>query len=469
MFEIDLSGLLAKIEYLGSQNPFVISWYIFLHGGWIVFVIFFLWAAHEMWLEYVQNKFMAKQTYVHLSVSVPKMNEQSPKAVENVFSHLAGAHGSVNVYDKYVEGQKQPYFSMEIISTEGYIQFIVRTNTKFRDLVEASIFAQYPDAEIAEVPDYTEGFSTKFPNDEYDLWGTEFIITEKECYPLRSYKEFEHPLTGEFKDPMAALLENYSRIGRGEHVWFQIIAVPIGQKEWKARGIAEVKKLIGAETKSKKGLTDFISNVPMKILEAAGDIVSLEGESGVTKSKKPEKPKEKSQMLYMSPGEKDVVAGIELKLSKIGFRCKIRAIYVAKKEVFQKSRAAHPLIGAMKQFNTVNLNSIKPDYKKVGTGGIILFKKTRLNYRRGKILRAYKSRSDWAGMGTGFVLNIEELATLYHFPDISVKAPLLKKTEAKRGEPPFALPMEIEKQIVSSSEEARDEDEGEIPDNLPIE
>ena len=47
-------------------------------------------------------------------------------------------------------------------------------------------------------------------------------------------------------------------------------------------------------------------------------------------------------------------------------------------------------------------------------------------------------------MGTGapsFILNVEELATIFHFPMATVKAPLLKKTEAKRGEAPFSLPV----------------------------
>ena len=40
-----------------------------------------------------------------------------------------------------------------------------------------------------------------------------------------------------------------------------------------------------------------------------------------------------------------------------------------------------------------------------------------------------------------FVLNIEELATIYHIPDIGVKSPLLPRVEAKKGEPPVGLPI----------------------------
>ena len=40
-----------------------------------------------------------------------------------------------------------------------------------------------------------------------------------------------------------------------------------------------------------------------------------------------------------------------------------------------------------------------------------------------------------------FVLNTEEIATLWHFPTITMKAPLVKKSESKRGEPPVGLPI----------------------------
>jgi len=40
------------------------------------------------------------------------------------------------------------------------------------------------------------------------------------------------------------------------------------------------------------------------------------------------------------------------------------------------------------------------------------------------------------------VFNIEELATLWHFPMSHVKTPLVQKAETKAAEPPADLPME---------------------------
>jgi len=56
-------------------------------------------------------------------------------------------------------------------------------------------------------------------------------------------------------------------------------------------------------------------------------------------------------------------------------------------------------------------------------------------------LQDYRDRSFATGK---FVFNSEELATVFHFPDMSVKAPNLIRIEAKKGEAPPNLPIEFE-------------------------
>ena len=97
----------------------------------------------------------------------------------------------MDLAEKYYKGHYQRWFSFEIVSIDGYIQFIIRTEKKFRDLVESAIYAQYPEAEITEVDDYTKGFPDTFPNDTHDLWGTEWTLVEDNEYPIRTYQDFE--------------------------------------------------------------------------------------------------------------------------------------------------------------------------------------------------------------------------------------------------------------------------------------
>lgn len=177
-------------------------------------------------------------------------------------------------------------------------------------------------------------------------------------------------------------------------------------------------------------------------------------------------------MQYLSPGTKTMVEAIEKKISKIGFKTKIRMIYLARKEIYKKARAAHPMIGVIKQFNTMDGQSIKPEYKKVGTSAHYILTKKRVQWKQNKILRAYKGRSNWRGLGKGFVLNIEELATLWHFPAAWIKAPPVKTVESKRGVPPVNLPFakpSIMKPIAEVEKEPKEgAREEEIPPGLPI-
>jgi hypothetical protein len=458
----------AFIDRLLAMSGPEIFWYFLIHGGWILLLIVLLWGFYKIYIQRQEIKNIATHEYILLAIDVPKDNIQTPKAVEHIFAHLAGAHSSPTRREQYWFGTVQPWFSLEIASIEGYIQYFIRTPAKFRDLVEASIYAQYPDAEITEVEDYTYLVPVKkFPDPEWDMWGCDFIQVKDQAYPIRTYPEFEHGLTQEFKDPLAAILENLTLLGPGEHFWIQLMIVPIGQKTWKEKGDKLVKKLVGIKERPKETALDKAVQAPMKALEAVGG--ELLG--GGAEVKKKEEGPEYLRMLALSPGEVNTVKAIEQKLTKIGYLAKLRSIYIAKKEVFKKTRAAHPFIGSIKQFNTVNLNSLKPELSKTGTsGGIILFKPQRLAHRKNILLAAYRDRDPTVPMSP-YVFNTEELASLWHFPSIDIKAPLVKKTEAKKSEPPMMLPIEPDKPVEERYAPAPEPDsgeEGETPTNLPF-
>jgi len=70
------------------------------------------------------------------------------------------------------------------------------------------------------------------------------------------------------------------------------------------------------------------------------------------------------------------------------------------------------------------------------------FKEKRISKKIKNLLGSYKARSPYSGAtGAGFILNLEELASLYHFPDLSVKAPMIKKTTVKKTSAPISLPV----------------------------
>lgn len=436
-FSIDIEPFLAL-----ADDPISAGWFLIAKGGWIPLTWFFLWMGKLLWINHIQSGYMReKMKPVLLAIDVPKHDSergaQTPKAVENIFAHLAGAHGSHNRREKYLHGNVQEWFSLEIISIEGYIQFLVWTWGKYRDLVETAIYAQYPDAQLTEVQDYTTDVPSHYPDAEWDLFGTEFVATKPFPYPIRTWEEFEHQGQKDepFKDPMAAMLENMARLGPGEQIWLQMLIKPISQ-DWVKQSEKLVKKLIGAKMPESKTFMNTAFDMTDKI---TGPILAQVLGPSEAKPKKDEPP---SKVLYMSPGEREVVELIEKKSNKIGFQTKIRLIYVGKKGVFKKPRGAHAVIGAIKQLNSNDANSLKPDFKHIGPSSLWLFPDVRNNERRRKLYRSYKGRSMWIG-AKAHIFNTEELATIWHFPTEAVHAPLIRRTEAKRGEPPTGLPVAL--------------------------
>ncbi len=430
---------LQPIQEFFALPADVIIWRIFLYYGWIILGYMYIMAARELWLIERGGEFASKIKYTFLAIDVPRANEQSPKAVENLFTYLAGAHGSINFYEKWWEGKFQPGFSFEIVSIDGYTQFIVRTPVDFRSLVETAVYSQYPDAEITEIDDYTEGVPKKFPSDEYDIWGAEYIQAANHMFPIKLYEEFEHqmgPSETHFRDPIASLMDLCSSLQRGEQLWYQILVIPT-DFEWIKEAESEVEKIVGKKPKVSKA-NEVIDTASEWISDLSEQIYSLWGDL------KPTPPKEFKplSMMELKPKQKKQIEGLYEKASKLGFLTKVRFCYVAKKDVFAPKKVVNGFTGYIKQFGALDLNSFKPDMKATATSTAFFNKVKRLNEKKTNIVNNYIDRAGYSGR-TPKIMNVSELATIWHFPiEAVVKAPLIQKTPGKKAKPPLTLPSE---------------------------
>jgi len=201
-----------------SQGSFAVFAGVMALGGWLVIVWLLFFAGLHLYGEMLEDRYKKDWEWVLLAIDVPIENVQTPKAVEQTFNHLAGALENASFPEQYIYGHKQRWFSFEIISIEGYIQFLIRTERKFYDLVVASIYAQYPNAEVIEVEDYVNNVPEKYPNEFYNIWGADFGLAEHEAFPLRMYEQFKNSIGKDIvlSDPMGTFLESFSRIGAGE-------------------------------------------------------------------------------------------------------------------------------------------------------------------------------------------------------------------------------------------------------------
>ncbi len=468
---MDILYFFASLDF---SNPLKTFWFILINGGWILIAVFVIRGLWEMWMNEIQGNYAASIQYVLLAINVPKQTEQTPKAVENIFAHLEGLYsGYGNLIDKYWKGKFQENFAVEIISRGGFIQYYVRIPVKYRDILEAAVFAQYPDAEIVEASDYTNEYPQDWPDETYDMWGAELSLSKDDVYPIRTYPAFYDQISQAFKDPLASLLEFLGTLRPGESIFIQIPLVPTGG-DWKERSMNEIKKLIGAPEKPKP------KSRVQKITDAVLGLVTwpLEKILGISFAKPAEPKKDPaappSIIQHLSPAERSVVEQIGIKASKPGFAAKVRVICIAPKELMNRQRMVGGVMGSFKQFNTQDMNAFGVD-KYTATKANYFRVAQRVAVRQRKVWENYRGRS--SGGGPTYILNIEEVASIWHFPMIDIKAPLISKAEVKRAEPPSRLPLSeepvyraAEKVVVDipPPAEGEDADKQEPPSNIPF-
>jgi hypothetical protein len=167
IFSIIITGL----DYIGG---FLLSLW------WIYLLLFLFFLAKDLWLKQARQKFFQEIDWVLLEVKPPREIKKTPRAMEQFFAGLHGIQRTPNWKERNLEGQVQEWFSLEIVSQSGEIHFFIRTPSMYRNLVEAQVYAQYPEAEITQVDDYVHSVPLDIPNEDYDLWGTELILVKED-------------------------------------------------------------------------------------------------------------------------------------------------------------------------------------------------------------------------------------------------------------------------------------------------
>lgn len=393
---------------------------------WSPFLFLWLWWRQEVWDK--------KQPRILLEIRMPKEVLKPIKAMENVFHGFWAVYDAPNWKEKWFEGKFLLSFSCEIVSIGGESHFYLRMPAALRNLFESSVYSQYPEAEIFEAPDYTKTIPRDILNKDWDIWGTDYKEFKEDVYPIRTYKEFEeHTEAKEEKrvDPIASLLEGMSKIQPGEQLWVQFVAKPISpeEKDWVERGKSLVDKLVKRPERPK----------PKPIIQEMADVIISGKPAG--EMPRAEKPEMFYPEMMLTAGEREIVSGVENKIKKFGFESTVRFIYLGRQDVFFKPNIKIP-IGFFNQFSTLNLNGLKP-WNKTATKANYLFVKRRVYLKKRNIFRRYLMRVSplFPASGGTFILNTEEMASLFHFPGRAVaSAPAVPRVEAKKGEAPPGLP-----------------------------
>jgi hypothetical protein len=409
---------------------------VFASFWWLILPLPLWYIFKIIWFDYVAfysaDSWNGKYKWTMLEVIPPRDIERGPKPMENFYAGLTGVMTTHSNFDVWLNGAfRQDYFGLELVGEEGKVHYYIRTLKSRRNLVEAHIYAQYPDAQILEVEDYYNKFPKVIPNKNWDLWGADYEFVKKEpYYPIKTYDQFEESITGEMIDPMAALVEVLGSLGPGQHIWLQYVIVPIPESD----SINGGKEL--ADTLKGKAVAVTGGRLLHDLMDVLSNI--LAGLFGSPEFKELAKKKEEQPLdTRLSPGERDVLKAVEENLGKNFFKTKMRLIVLGKRDTFDKA-AVGAFSGAIKQFNDLNMNQVKPqDISK--TYANTFFKERISNFRKRKIYDRYRKRNM---DGVLMLFSTKELATMFHFPDMSVKSHALTQTTSKLGVAPANLPIE---------------------------
>jgi len=349
----------------------------------------------------LQNKkieWFSRMRFVVLRILVPKNNEKTPLAAEQMFSALHGIYRSELPYQEYI--------SFEVAARDKYIYFYVCTPTHLKDFVQGQVYAQYPTAEISEVDDYTQEEAEIIRNGEEKIVSTELSLFNPFVYPIKSFLNFE-------VDPLSAVTSVLSKIEKDEQIWIQLMVKPVPD-DWQTKGTTYINAVKTGTLKT-KGVGEILWGGALRLL---GSIFAT-----ILTGKTPESTKgAPKEEIKLSGTVEAGLKGIETKVTKLGFGTKIRLLALAPNETVARAKITE-LVGAFKQFNLLNMNGFQAGSINTGVG-------------------AWEDYAHRLFVDEGYILNTEELASIYHLPSITVVTPNIVWAGSKKGEPPANLPIE---------------------------
>ena len=325
-----------------------------------------------------------------LVLEIPKANDKSELAAEQLFASL---HGILRDREELkLNSGVQEHLSFEVASINGQIRFYAWIPRTLRSFVEGQIYSQYPSVQIREADEDYVSHESKHSV----VYSSEVTLTDSEMLPIKTFQNFE-------VDPLAGITGALAKLeSTGEEVWIQILARPV-KDDWH------------------KSSDQWIAGVKKGKSSLGGGNFAWIGEVLAALWKPPEAGKNSSASSDLSERDKTRISEAEKKATKLGYQVKIRLVYLGDSTTNAHLRM-QAIVGTFKQFNSTNLNGFKMSNASFKKDDITKFRAREFN-------------------NMGFILNIEELASVFHLPHTNVETPNVVWASSKTAEPPSKLPI----------------------------
>jgi len=380
-------------------------------------------------------RFKLKEVYSVVQVKVPKENESGPMVAEQIFATLHGIQTYFTIWEK-LRGYSSDHVSFEVASVGRTIKFYVAFPEKLRNLVEGQIYANYPDVEIEDCKDYA------LNDPSYHFSGIELKYIEADVFPIKRYSQYEDKIARVHVDPMAGITSSLVKFDDpADQAWVQIVVKPLRDR-WRIIFVKCIKILhkgiLGNIEPLKKAYAKaFVTRKlwPKIIFFPIYFIFWIQGLLVIAKvdssgllnggEMKNFAPSDDIEEVSSKSHERETAMDAAMdKAARLLYSVNIRMVYAAKNNSMERAKVKlRELAGAFKQFNIPQLNGFEIRDFHFGNS----------------IARRFKQRII---TDENMVMNSEELATLYHMPNLTVKTPTIYWVTSKKLEPPSTLPMQ---------------------------
>jgi hypothetical protein len=282
----------------------------------------------------------------------------------------------------------QRHIGIEIVAVKGFVHIYAVVPLPLIPIVEQAVTSAYPSARLEEVADHNI-FSPvgKLSGTS----GGEIVLKESYAYPIGNYQEIK-------RDTMQSLLNSLSGLQNEDGVGIQILFRP-AKSEWTkhAKSIASKKR---KGTDKKTGGLEMLKHI-------------------ITAPAKPPEYKDGGDQKPLSNLDQSIVDAIDEKTRSAGFEVLIRVI--ASSNLHQRAMTIQSnIVATFALFDSPGRNGFKfapaKDIEK---------------FVQGYIMRLFPQEADKN------ILNTNELATLFHFPDQkSIPTTQLERQQSKQTDGP---------------------------------
>ncbi len=408
VFQLDFAAPIESAPALDVvsilTNPITLAVYVLIGSVFVAMILLMLIRRSLQKGTAARTGFDLKV----LSVRVPKaltaeeaQQEKSQQqiqeligAMETVFATVGGLKAQKGL-KAWLFGRSD-LFTFEIVAHGDKISFYVTVPAKMHAFVEEQIHAQYPDAQIDEVPDYNLFSPTGV------ILGSHLTLRRQSYFPIKTYRKLE-------SDSMNALTNALSKVDAKDGVAIQYVCRS-APKKWRGEGL----RIARAMQQGKK----------LSQAQSGKSLMADVGKGLKDAAKSKSKEQKTNEPYRLSPLEEEMVKGLEEKASKAGLDVNIRVV-VSARSPDAAQRYLNDVLNAYGQFNIYEY----------GNGFQQVTPRFQASIIRPFIYRTFDER-------VRIVLNSEEMATLFHFPLPTTETPKINWLLSRKALPPSNLPTE---------------------------